>query len=148
MEVQKLNPQEGSDFAALLGIFKTVFENKETIADVAYLEKLLSSPEFMVFVVKNKGVVIGGLTIYVLAAYYDTKPTAFIYDVGIAPEFQRQGIGKLLLTESCKFCKENGFHQAFVEAELEDLDAIEFYRKTPADFEMKTVQFTYDFGKE
>ncbi len=51
MEVQRLNPQEGSDYAALLEIFKTVFENKETIPEATYLEKLLSSPEFMVFVV-------------------------------------------------------------------------------------------------
>lgn len=64
MEVQRLNPKEVSDFIALLEIFNKVFESEEVIPDVTYLEKLLSKPEFIVLVAKNKGVVVGGLTLY------------------------------------------------------------------------------------
>lgn len=71
----------------------------------------------MVFVVRLNNRVVGGLTVYVLHRYFNTKPIAYIYDVGIKPEFQGQGLGKDLMAEVCKFCKENGFEDAYVEAE-------------------------------
>lgn len=146
MKINKLNPHEVSDFRSLVEIFKEVFEIGEPIADSGHLEKMLSNPGFLVFVVRHERRVIGGLTIYVLSRYFSSRPIAYIYDVAIATEFQGQGFGKLLMTEVGIYCRDHGFEEAYVEAESDDTDAVNFYRKTNCSSEMNAVHFTYSFG--
>jgi aminoglycoside 3-N-acetyltransferase I len=147
MEIKKLNSDSLSEFKALIEIFKEVFENDVPIADDKQLGKLLTNPDFLVFVVLLNYKVVGGLTIYVLHTYYGEKPIAYIYDVGISPDFQRQGLGKALIAEVCNFCKQNDFEDAYVEAESEDIDAVSFYRQTKFSSEMGAIHFTYDLTK-
>lgn len=147
MEIKKLNADSLADFKSLIEIFKDVFENEEPIANDEHLEKLLCNPDFFVFVVMSDIKVVGGLTIYVLHRYYGTKPIAYIYDVGISPDFQGQGLGKALIAEVCHFCKQNDFEDAYVEAESDDTDAVSFYRKTKFSSEMNAIHFTYDLSK-
>lgn len=144
MEINKLNADSLINFKSLIEIFKDVFENDEPIANDEQLVKLLSNPDFFVFVVLLNNEVVGGLTIYVLHRYYGTKPIAYIYDVGISPDFQGQGLGKALIAAVCNFCKQNGFEDAYVEAESDDIDAVSFYRKTKFSSEMNAIHFTYD----
>jgi aminoglycoside 3-N-acetyltransferase I len=148
MQIKKLEKGDISDFVKLIHIFKDVFENEEGVALPEQLEKLLSNPDFLVFVVTINDEVIGGLTIYVLQRYYHSKPVAYIYDVGIAPDFQGKGYGKALMTEVCNFCRQNGFEDAYVEAESDDNAAVEFYRKTKFSSEMNATHFTYLFNDE
>lgn len=147
MEIKKLNSGSLAEFKSLIEIFKEVFEHDEPVANDQQLEKLLSNPDFLVFVVLLNNQVVGGLTIYVLHRYYDTKPIAYIYDVGISSDFQGQGLGKALIAEVCNFCKQNDFEDAYVEAESDDIDAVSFYRKTKFSSEMNAIHFTYDLTK-
>lgn len=148
MLIKNLEKNDISDFRKLIHIFKEVFENDEAVADSEQLAKLLSNPDFLVFVVIVNNEVIGGLTIYVLHRYFHSKPVAYIYDVGIAPNFQGKGYGKALMAEVCRFCKEKGFEDAYVEAESEDIDAVAFYRKTTFSSEMNATHFTYSFDNK
>ncbi len=148
MEINKINPNEVSDFRDLVKIFNIVFENEEAIPGDQHLDKLLKNPDFTVFVVKSEKQVLGGLTIFILHSYYGTKPIAYIYDVGISPEWQGKGLGKELIAEVCNFCKDNGFEDAYVEAETDDIDAVNFYRKTKFSNEMHAIHFTYTFDSE
>lgn len=146
MEIKKLNANSLREFKSLIEIFKLVFENNEPIAKDEQLSKLLSNPDFFVFVVMSNNEVLGGLTMYVLHRYYGTKPIAYIYDVGVSPNFQGQGIGKALISEVCSFCKQNNFEDVYVEAESDDIDAVEFYRKTKFSSEMNAIHFNYDLS--
>lgn len=146
MDINKLNLENLEDFKSLIEIFKIVFENNEPIAKDESLLKLLSNPDFLVFVLKLNNKVVGGLTIYVLHRYYEAKPIAYIYDVGVSPDFQGKGLGKALISEVCNYCKINGFDDAYVEAESDDIDAVEFYRKTKFSSEMNTIHFTYNLS--
>ncbi len=146
MEINKLNLENLEDFKSLIEIFKIVFENNEPIAKDERLLKLLSNPDFLVFVLKLNNKVVGGLTIYVLHRYYEAKPIAYIYDVGVSPDFQGKGLGKALISEVCNYCKINGFDDAYVEAESDDIDAVEFYRKTKFSSEMNAIHFTYNLS--
>lgn len=146
-EIQKLNRNDVEDFRDLVKIFKDVFENEEQISEKKQLAKVLSNPDFMVFVVKQNNKVVGGLTVYILHRYYGTKPVAYIYDVGVSPDFQGKGLGRSLIAEVCKYCKDNGFADAYVEAERDDVDAVNFYKKTKFSSEVNAIHFTYTFEK-
>ncbi len=145
MEIKKLQKNDAPAFQSLIEIFKEVFEHDEEPASTEQLEKLLQKEDFMVFGVFLNGEIIGGLTIYVLHRYYQAKPIAYIYDVGIQPEHQGKGYGKALMAEVCEYCKKNGFEDAYVEAESDDVDAVEFYRKTAFTHELNATHFTYSF---
>jgi len=145
MEIKRLNQNEWAEFKKLIEIFKEVFENDTIIPDEEHLSRLLSNPDFLVFIVKLNDKVVGGLTLYILHQYYSVRPLAYMYDVGITPEFQRQGLGKLLMAEVCNYCKVNGFEAAYVEAENDDAQAVDFYRKTPYSSEIAARHFTYSF---
>lgn len=148
MEIKKLGPSETSDFRSLVAIFNEVFAHEGEIPAPEYLAKLLANPDFLVFVAQADGQVVGGLTIYVLHSYRQPKPIAYIYDVGVAPSFQGQGVGKALILEVCRYCQAHGFEDAYVEAESDDLDAVAFYRRTPYSSELQAVHFTYSFGDD
>jgi aminoglycoside 3-N-acetyltransferase I len=145
MDLKKLNSNEISDFRNLIEIFKEVFENADEVPNDQHLAKLLSNQDFVVFVVKIDNKVVGGLTLYVLQSYYNVKPMAYIYDVGIATNYQGRGLGKALIAKVCDFCNASGFEDAFVQAEDSDTDAVNFYRKTNPTNEMMTRHFTYSF---
>jgi aminoglycoside 3-N-acetyltransferase I len=146
MEIEQLDKTATSDFIDLIEIFNDVFENGGQIPDSEHLSKLLSNPDFKVFVAKVEGKVVGGLTVYILPQYYGTKPTAYVYDVGVTPQFQGQGLGKALIAEVCQYCAANGFVDAYVAAESDDTDAVNFYRKTKCSSELNAIQFTYTFA--
>ena len=148
VQIKKLESNDAEDFRKLVEIFTIVFEHTIEIPSVKYLASLLANPDFMAFVVILDGKIVGGLTVYVLHQYYNVKPLAYIYDVGITPEYQGRGLGKLLIAECCRFCKQHGFDDAYVEAEEEDVEAVAFYRKTAFSNEMLARHFTYYLSDE
>ena len=89
----------------------------------------------------------GGLTVHLLPNYYEGGLMAYIYDVGVLPDFQGKGIGKQLITHLCEYCQAQGIQEAYVEAEAADIDALQFYRKTTYSTELQAVHFTYSFDK-
>ncbi|MBL7747841.1 MAG: GNAT family N-acetyltransferase [Chitinophagaceae bacterium] len=105
---------------------------------------MLNKPDFLVLVARYGGMVIGGLTVYVLHSYYSAKPVAYIYDVGVRKDFQRKGTGIKLIEYLKTYCKEKGFDHAYVEAEADDQQAIDFYTKTKSDSSLHATHFTYE----
>lgn len=114
-----------------------------TMPDKTYLSDLLENEDFIVVVALDDGEVVGGLTVYVLRSYYESKPVAYIYDVGVHKDFQRKGIGLKLIEFLLAYCKENKFAYVYVEAEADDLDAIRFYEKTNSTSVLQATHFTY-----
>ena len=149
VEIKKLSEADIADFSELIGIFEVVFEMKnfKMPAD-AHLQNLLSKPDFFTLVAKYHNRVIGGLTVYILHRYYSEKPVAYIYDVGVSTDYQRKGVGKKLMNYLTHYCEENGFEDAFVEAETDDIQAVNFYRRTSFSSELQATQFTYSFEQE
>lgn len=145
MVIKKLGSADIDDFLSLIHIYKIVFENTSAVLGRDHIQKLLNNPDFIVFVVKLDKEVIGGLTFHVLHSYF-SAPQAYIYDVGIKPDFQNKGYGKALMAEVCNYCERNGFAEAYVEAESDDIGAVEFYRRTNYTSEMKAIHFTYKLG--
>ena len=138
--------ESAEEFQGLLEVFREVFDWEESeFPETSYLANLLGNPQFLVLIAKAEVKIIGGLTAYILPSYQTRKSSIFIYDLGVATSFQRQGIGKRLLDSLLDYAKNHQIQDIFVDTELEDNeDALAFYQKTGFDSQAKVVQYTYD----
>ncbi|MEJ7680625.1 MAG: GNAT family N-acetyltransferase [Segetibacter sp.] len=142
-EIKKLGNQEVGKFKELIRVFEEVFEMESfKMPNTSYLQQLLEKERFFVFVALLEDKVIGGLTSYILQQYYSEMPLVYIYDLAVTTEFQRQGIGKMLISNITSYCREIGIEEVFVQADEEDDYAIEFYHSTGATAQ-KVVHFYY-----
>ncbi len=146
-EIIKLTSKDLDKFEELICIFEEVFEMKNfNLPDKKHLQQLLAKESFLVFVALVNNKVIGGLTTYNLEQYYSEKSSVYIYDLAVKKEFQRQGVGRSLIASLNSYCEKIGMKEVFVQADLEDSHAIEFYRSTGG-IEEKVVHFSYRMNK-
>ncbi|QMU30317.1 GNAT family N-acetyltransferase [Adhaeribacter radiodurans] len=143
VEIKKLSNQDLDTFIELIRVFEDVFEMKNfVLPDHKHLQQLLAKDSFFVFVALENNKVVGGLTTYTLEQYYSILPVVYIYDLAVLTNYQRQGIGKLLIASLNVYCKEIGIQEVFVQADEIDDYALDFYRATGGTPE-KVVHFTY-----
>ncbi|MGF1637446.1 MAG: GNAT family N-acetyltransferase [Cyclobacteriaceae bacterium] len=133
VEIVKLTSHDLDAFIDLVKVFEDVFEMQNFVMPSReHLQKLLSKPDFFVFVALKDREVVGGLTTYTLHQYYATTPLLYIYDLAVKTDFQRQGIGKKLIATVLSFGKSIGMEEVFVQADKVDDYALDFYRSTGA----------------
>ena len=95
----------------------------------------------MAIVAKSGIEVIGGLTAYILDSYQEEGSSIYIYDLGVKEKFQNRGVGKSLINFLIEYSKNNNIQDIFVNTEqIDNEDAIAFYRKTSFDSEIKVLQ--------
>ncbi|MCW7469358.1 GNAT family N-acetyltransferase [Leptospira kanakyensis] len=143
IEIKKLSSSELSQFIELIRVFEDVFEMKNfQMPSSNYLQNLLARDDFFVFVSILENQVIGGLTTYTLRQYYSEKPLVYIFDLAVLTKYQRKGIGKSLIQAVNAYCKKMGAEEVFVQADVIDDYALDFYRSTGGMPE-EVVHFTY-----
>lgn len=148
IEIKKLSAQNTGEFLELLRVFHQAFEMGRTVfTKHQHLRKLEDDPHFIVMVAKENDQVVGGLTAHVLNNYGLPNPSVYLYDLAVQPNHQRKGIGKSLIAALIEYCATKGYKEIFVQAEADDADAINFYRKTPISGEMNATQFYYTLKK-
>ncbi|EMR03074.1 GNAT family N-acetyltransferase [Cesiribacter andamanensis] len=141
--IKRVGPQEIEEFTALIKLFEEVFELPPLpLPATSYLQQLLLQESFHVFVAMEGSEVIGGLTAFTLPQYHSTAPLLYVYDLAVAPSRQRQGIGRELMATAIAYAREKGMEEVFVQAEEEDLHALDFYRATDAQGQ-RIFHFTY-----
>lgn len=144
MQIRKLAKSELNEFIELIRVFEEVFEMKDsTLPESEHLQKLLSRNDFFAFAAIENQKVVGGLTAYVLEQYYSTRKLAYVFDLAVKTEFQRQGIGTKLMSAIVNYCRERGFEEVFVQADKIDDYALEFYRSTGITMEEDVSHFYY-----
>src|SRR5690606_4453870 len=127
----------------LILLFEDVFGMEDfRMPEHVYLQRLLGKDGFYVFVAVGEGRVLGGLTAYSLAQYYNPSPVVYIYDLAVKTEFQRKGIGKKLISGINDYCRGIGVEEVFVQADEADDYAVEFYRATGGTAQ-NAVHFSY-----
>lgn len=148
IQIIKLTDKDLDKFMELIRLFEEVFEMENfSMPHPDYLQQQLTKSGFFVFVAMLNNKVVGGLTAYTLHQYYSTSPIVYIYDLAVKPSFQRQGIGKLLISAINTYCKELGMEEVFLEAAQADTHAIKFYRSTGA-HEDQVVHFYYPLNEK
>jgi aminoglycoside 3-N-acetyltransferase I len=133
-------------FRELIRVFEKVFEMKDfKMPGDKHLRDLLNKPDFFALVAKEAEAakVVAGLTVYIIHQYYAERPLAYIYDLAVLKSHQRQGIGKALIAYLTAHCRQQGFEEVFVQADLVDDYALDFYRATRPTAEEQVIHFYY-----
>jgi ribosomal protein S18 acetylase RimI-like enzyme len=145
--IKQLAYEDVDEFVQLICVFEDVFEMKGfKMPDVAYLQALLKKEDFFVFVAFSGEEVVGGLTSYIMHQYYSVSPLVYIFDLAVKKEFQRKGIGKLLIEANNDYSRSINAEAVMVQADLADGHATEFYRSTGAKGE-RVIHFDYTLNK-
>ncbi|HTE28283.1 GNAT family N-acetyltransferase [Flavitalea sp.] len=143
IEIRKLTDSDPDHFLNLITVFEEVFEMADfSMPPRDYLQQLLLKDTFSVFVAISNDEVIGGLTAYTLESYYTKGSFLYIYDLAVLAKHQRQGIGKKLMKAVVDHYRETSIEEVFVQADLVDDYAVDFYRSTGAR-EENVVSFSY-----
>ena len=133
-------------FQEQIRLFEKVFEMKDFhMPGPRHLQSLLDNPDFIAMVALSNGKLIGGLTAYVLHQYYAEKPLAYLFDLAVNTEDQGKGIGRALVKALCDHCRQQGFEEVFVQADRDEPQNLDFYRKTRPTGEEDVIHFTYEF---
>ncbi len=144
LKIAKLGKNDLQRFMELIGLFEKVFEMKDfSMPSSSHLQELLNRSNFLVFAAVLDNKVVGGLTAYVLEQYYLEMPQAYMYDLAVATNMQRRGIGRKLIAATNAFCREKGFEEVFVQADMADAHALDFYRAMKPTKELQAVHFSY-----
>jgi len=142
-KVTRVQSDDLQSFKELLYVFEQVFEMKNFHPpNDAYLRSLLGSSKFMAYVVQAEDTTVGGLTAHVLPSYYFESCEVYVYDLAIMKQFQRKGLGRNLMSALKDDCRLLGFKEVFVQADLVDAHALEFYRSIGGTAE-SVVHFYY-----
>ena len=108
-----------------------------------YLQSLLDRGGITFLAAEKGGRIVGGLTAHELPSTYFSSNEVYVYDMVVAKEYQRKGIGRKLLSELAKICKFKGEREFFLQVDIDDHHALEFYRSTGGVPE-NVIHFSYD----
>lgn len=105
-----------------------VFGEPSQVLGDEYLRRLLRDPYFWAIAAWDGEEIIGGVTAHEMRMTRDESSELFIYDVAVREEFQRRGVGRMMMAELRRRAAEQGIGTVLVAADDEDEHAIRFYR--------------------
>jgi aminoglycoside 3-N-acetyltransferase I len=117
---------------ALLGVFGDAFDVETyqgAVPDDEYLQSLLATPQFIVVIARRGDEVIGGLAAYELRKFERDRREIYIYDLAVAKEHRRKGVGTGLIRELKIIARKRRAYVIFVQADREDAPAIALYER-------------------
>lgn len=143
VEYRKLAIGDESSFSKLVLLFNKEFESPDlNYVNDKNIRSLIAKPDFICFVAFIGDEVVGGLTGYELLMYDQEGSSMYLYDLAVDKNYQRRGIGSNLVGELMDYCRSKDIKDLFVQADVEDQHAVEFYNKIGGD-DLETVQFSF-----
>lgn len=143
VEYRKLAIGDESSFSKLVLLFNKEFESPDlNYVNDKNIRSLIAKPDFICFVAFIGDEVVGGLTGYELLMYDQEGSSMYLYDLAVDKNYQRRGIGSNLVGELMDYCRSKDIKDLFVQANVEDQHAVEFYNKIGGD-DSETVQFSF-----
>jgi len=130
IEYLQLSINNMEELVKLIKLYENVFEMKPfQYPSHDYLKKILKNENTIFVVAKYEEEIIAGLTAHQLASTYFEANEVYVYDLAVHQNFQRKGIGTRLIEELKKISCGNGDKVIFLQADIKDEYAIDFYKK-------------------
>ncbi len=148
IEYFRLSVNNLDELVKLIELYENVFEMEPfQYPSFNYLEKLLKNENTILMIAKYEEEIVAGLTAHQLPSTYFEANEVYVYDLAVRQDFQRKGIGTRLMEELKKICCDIGDKEIFLEADIPDEYAINFYNKiggVPED----VIHFSFACKKE
>lgn len=94
-----------------------------------YFSNLLEDSEAYCFIAEDDNRKVGYIAAATKKIDYRNSKYIEIENLGVVPEYQSKGIGKLLMEECLNWAKTKGYQRAYVNSYFENKGAINFYKK-------------------
>ena len=124
MIIKRLDPED-----AILGT-KAVKLYKDMVVKTENMKRFLENKGTYLVVAEDEEEPVGFLLAYVLPRIDRNSAKLFIYELEVAAEHRRKGIGTALINFVRKIVKEEKFMNAFVFTSYSNKEAVEFYKHT------------------
>jgi aminoglycoside 3-N-acetyltransferase I len=128
LHIQRLGPRDRDLARATFTLMTAVFGEQHGPLSDAYLDELLVKPGFWALAATSGGSVVGGLTAHTLMMTAYEGSELFVYDIAVAPDHQRRGVGRRLIETLRREAQDHGISTIFVPADDDDAEAHAFYR--------------------
>lgn len=147
VEIIKVGDTDAYSFKQLLLLFAEVFDLTDFQSPTdQHLERVLQNESFFAIVASVSDTIVGGITCYVLAPYYSPSPQVYVFDLAVHPRYRRLGFGSRLVQAAIDHSKSLGAEEVFVQADNDDIHALEFYHATGGVPE-KVTHFSFTLKK-
>lgn len=132
-QTRLLGASDVAPMRQMLDLFGSAFEDEATYLahqpDDAYLQRLLSSPDFIAIAAMQGDAVVGGLAAYVLHKFEQARSEVYIYDLAVAETCRRQGIATGLIRAVQGEAAARGAWVVYVQADPQDEPAVALYTR-------------------
>jgi ribosomal protein S18 acetylase RimI-like enzyme len=128
VEVRRLGPDEEAEVARAA-------ELQDDPPDPAASRAYLADPRNVFFLAYEGERVVGFLRGTALGQVKTMRPQMFLYEIAVAPEFRRRGVGRRLVDALLQYCRDHGFEEAFVFTDPGNTAAVGLYLSTGGETE-------------
>ena len=146
MTIKRLGQSDLAALRKLNKLFAEVFEDEESYASKppsdGYLREFLGNAANIVLVAEDEGRVVGGAVGYLLQKFEQKRSEVYLYDLAVAKDQQRKGVGTALMRRLRAVAAEAGAWVVFVQADEGD-EAVEFYRALGPSEDLSTRNFDF-----
>lgn len=143
----QLTEQDVPKLQKLNELFGAVFEDADNyqsrLPRPEYLADFLAQGQNIVLVAERDGQIVGSLVAYCLTKFEQERKEVYLYDLAVSTDYQRHGIGKMLINELRAVAKSLGAYIVFVQADEGD-DAVAFYESLGPVENLKTRNFDFE----
>jgi aminoglycoside 3-N-acetyltransferase I len=145
IRIERLTVEDIERARELFVMMASVFETDSLPLSNDYLTRLLARGDFWAIAASVEGRLVGGLTAHTLPLTRTEESEVLIYDIAVVPRYQRQGIGRELMTNLRAQAFAVGISAVWVAADNEDTHALDFYQAMGGASAPVTI-FTFSAG--
>jgi ribosomal protein S18 acetylase RimI-like enzyme len=145
MRIERIRPGDEARVLAAAYLFDRPPDPEATRA------YLVDDREYLLLAYLDGGTPAGFVRGTALRRLDGPEPQMFLYEIDVAPEHQRQGIGAALIRALAQICRDEGFGEMFVFTNRSNAAAMRLYASTGAHTEANDEQmfvWTYVEGFE
>jgi len=135
VDIKKLQINDLELVRQLIHLFQTEDEIAQpTYASKERLLELLSNPNFYMIAAFQNGILVGGLTAYILRMYKENIAKVLLYEIEVRQEWRRQGLGTLLINYLIECAQQERAKKILIPVTKTNQNALSFYKAIQGNF--------------
>lgn len=150
MIVRRLMPGDENIACSVINTVKPEAERGGNSPDAAFMMRFLSTPTNYTVAACDGDVPLGYALAYLLPRVDRCKNMLYLHEVGVDEHARGTGVGKAMINEALRICREEGIMEMFVIADADNEPAKRLYSTTGGKSDPRTGQvvFCYDIPQQ